>query len=121
LRQPGLHVADPVRQKRQVPVVIEQPGFDPGDVSGEPLAMPEGNELVLPAVQQQHGNGDIGQLEPPGADVGAAFVLPSLTARCESLMKVVRQEFGHAAVQHGRIYRRQERFERLGQIAGRGG
>src|SRR5207249_1803907 len=62
------HLADAVCYERQVPVVVEQPGFGPRDVRGEPSAMGEGNELVLPAVQEQHGNGDMGQLEPPGAD-----------------------------------------------------
>ena len=71
-----MHFADSVYQERQMPVTVEQPCFDPGDMGCEPLAMPEGNELVLPAVQQ-HGNGDIGQLESPRADVAAGVVPPS--------------------------------------------
>ena len=104
-----------------MPVAVEQPCFDPGDMGCEPLAMPEGNELVLPAVQQQHGNGDIGQLESSRADVGAGVVPPSLAARRESLMIAVRQEFSHLLVQHGRVGRRQEGSERLRQLAGRRG
>ena len=60
-----MYFADAVCQERQVPVAVEQPCFDPGDMGCEPLAMAEGNELVLPAVQQQHGNGDIGQQRLP--------------------------------------------------------
>ena len=56
--QPGVHFADAVFCECQVPIIIEQPGFDPGDMGGQPLAVPEGNEVVLPAVQEQHGDGD---------------------------------------------------------------
>ena len=70
-----------------MPVVIEQPGFDPGDMGGQPLAMPEGNEVVLPAVQEQHGDSDAGQLEPPRVEVGAAVIPMSLAARRESVME----------------------------------
>jgi len=38
-----VHVADVVFCECHVPVVVEQPGFDPGDVGGEPLAMHERN------------------------------------------------------------------------------
>jgi len=51
-----------------VPVVIEQPGFDPGNVCGKPLAMGEGNELVLPAVQEQYRDSDVRELELPRVD-----------------------------------------------------
>lgn len=71
-----MHFADAVFSNRQMPVVIEQPGFDPGDMGGQPLAMPEGNEIVLPAVQEQHGDGDVGQLEPPRVEVGAVVIPP---------------------------------------------
>ena len=81
LRQPGVHFADAVLQERQVPVPVEQPGFDPGNVRGKPLAVAEGDELVLPPVQEQDRDGDVGQLKPPRADVGAALVPPSLAAR----------------------------------------
>ena len=79
-----MHVADAVFCECHVPIIIEQPGFDPGDVGGQPSAMPEGNLRVLPAVQEQHGDGDAGQLEPPGADVGAGVIPPSLAARRQS-------------------------------------
>jgi hypothetical protein len=45
--QPSVHVADVVCECH-APVVIEQPGFNPGDVGGEPSAMPEGNLRVQP-------------------------------------------------------------------------
>jgi hypothetical protein len=86
-----VNFADAVRYERQVPIVIEQPGCGPGGMGGEPLAVPEEKELILPAVQHQQGDGDIGQLEPPAADVGARVVPPSLAARRESLMVVVGQ------------------------------
>jgi hypothetical protein len=38
-----------------VSVLIEQPDFDTGDVGGQPLAVPERNELVLPAAHEQNG------------------------------------------------------------------
>jgi hypothetical protein len=37
-----VHIADTVCHERQVPVAVEPPGFDPRDMCGEPLAMPEG-------------------------------------------------------------------------------
>jgi hypothetical protein len=45
IRQPGVHLADAVLQKSQVPIVVKQPGFHPGDLSGEPLAVGEGTNL----------------------------------------------------------------------------
>ena len=47
LRQPSVHFADVVFCECQVPILIEQPGFDPGDMGGQPMAVPEGNEVVL--------------------------------------------------------------------------
>ena len=40
-----------------MPVVIEQPGFGPGDVGGEPLAVPEGDELAVAPVAARSGTG----------------------------------------------------------------
>jgi hypothetical protein len=68
-----------------VPVVFEQPGFDSGNVGGEPLAMGEGNELVLPAVQKQDRDGDLVHIESPRADQAVAVVPPSLAAGREGL------------------------------------
>ena len=64
-----------------MPVIFAQPGFDPGDMGGQPLAMPKGNEVVLPAVQEQRGDSDIAQLEPPRVEVSAVVIPPSLAAR----------------------------------------
>ncbi|HEX9516360.1 MAG TPA: hypothetical protein VF940_09330 [Streptosporangiaceae bacterium] len=50
VRQPRVHFGDAVLQQGQVPVVVKQPGFDAGYVRGEPLAVAERDELVLPAV-----------------------------------------------------------------------
>lgn len=44
------------------------------------MAMGEGNELVLPAVQEQYRDGDVGYLESPRADQEVAVVPPSLAA-----------------------------------------
>jgi hypothetical protein len=65
-----------VLQERQVPVLIEQPGFDTRDLCGQPLAVLERNELVLPAVHEQNRNRDIGQLESPRAAQLSAVVIP---------------------------------------------
>jgi len=51
-----------IAQQRQVPVVVEQPGLDAGNVPGEPLTVAERHEHVLPAVQQQDRDRDAGQV-----------------------------------------------------------
>src|SRR6516165_6257355 len=119
--QPAVHVADVVFCECHVPVVVEQPGFYPRDVGGEPLAVPEGNVLVLPAVQEQHGDGDVGQFEPPRADVSKSVVVPSLAARREPVMNGICEPCGHLALQDGRIDRRRQGCEPLGHLAGRRG
>ena len=58
VRQPGVHVADPVLHQGEVPVVVEQPGLHAGDVGGQPLAMAERHEPVLAAVHQHDGYRD---------------------------------------------------------------
>jgi hypothetical protein len=63
-----------------VPVVVKQPGLRRGNPRGQPLPVPEGHELVLPPVQQQDGNRDIRQVEPPRPEVCAAVLPPSLDA-----------------------------------------
>src|SRR5215475_4528196 len=75
----------------------------------------------LPAVQEQHGDSDVGQLETPRVEVGAVVIPPSLAAWRESVMNGIGHPGGHPALalQDGRIDRRQDRFEHLGQIAGR--
>jgi hypothetical protein len=106
-----VHFADAVLLERQVPVVIEQPGFDPGDMGGEPLAVGEGNELVLLAVHEQDGNADVGHLEPPRVDLGVGVVEPSLAARRERLVIGEGGVLGQLPRQDGRICGRQERGE----------
>jgi alpha-1,2-mannosyltransferase len=58
VRQPGVHLADPVLHQGEVPVVVEQPGLHAGDVRGQPLAMAERHEPVLAAVHQHDGYRD---------------------------------------------------------------
>jgi hypothetical protein len=97
-------------------MVIEQPGFDSGDVSGEPLAMGEGNELVLPAVQEQYRDGDVGELESPRADQAIAVVPPSLAARGECLVVGAGCVFSQFTRQDGGVCRRQGRGPFLARL-----
>jgi hypothetical protein len=104
-----VHLADPVFLECEVPVVIEQPRFDIRDVGGEPLAMGEGDELVLPAVQKPYRDGDVGQLESPRADQAVAVVPPSLATRRECLVVGADYEFGQFAGKDGGVWGRQKR------------
>ena len=45
-----MHFRYAVLQQCQVPVVVEQPCLDTGNVRGEPLAVAERHELIVPAV-----------------------------------------------------------------------
>ena len=89
LRQPGVHLADVVLQQGQVAVVMGEPGFDSGDVGGQPLAVRDGKETVLPAVQEQDWNGDIGQLEPPRAEPVIDVIPQSPRPARSALMQVI--------------------------------
>src|SRR4029077_21103116 len=81
----------------------------------------EGNEVVLTAVQEQHGDSDVRQLEPPRVEVGAAVIPISLAAGREPIMNGICQPCGHLALalQDGYIDRRRHGREPLGHIAGR--
>src|SRR6266702_3575166 len=76
--EPGEHVADAILPHRPVPFVVEQPGLDAGDVRGQPLAVAEWHRLVLTAVQQQHRNRYLGQVEPPRDELRPAVVPAAL-------------------------------------------
>src|SRR6185312_14423857 len=54
--QPAVHLADTVLEQRQVPVVVQQPRLRARHVRGEPLAVAQRDELVLPAVHHQYWN-----------------------------------------------------------------
>ena len=69
---------------------------------GQPLAVPERDELVLSPVHQQNRNGDLGQPEPPRAELGAAVISPSLAAGRETLVSGVREMLG-SAFQDGQV------------------
>ena len=55
-----MHLGYAILHQRQVPVVVEQSGRGGGNVLGQPLAVAERREHVLPAVQQQDRNRDVG-------------------------------------------------------------
>lgn len=50
------------------------------------LTVGEGNKLVLPAVQEQYRDGDVGHLESPRADQAVTVVPPALAALRERLL-----------------------------------
>jgi hypothetical protein len=50
---------------RVVPVIVEPPGLGAGNVRGQPFAVAGRDELVLPAVQQQDRDSDVGRVESP--------------------------------------------------------
>jgi hypothetical protein len=87
---------------------------------GQPLAVPERDELVLSPVHQQNRNGDLGQPEPPRAELGAAVISPSLAAGRETLVSGVREMLG-SAFQDGQVCGYQQRLQRLDKIACRRG
>ena len=66
--QPGVDVFD-VPFPQAVPFVVEEPGFDAGDVRGQPLTVAERYGLVLAAVQQQHRDRYLCHLETPRGDL----------------------------------------------------
>jgi MFS transporter, DHA2 family, methylenomycin A resistance protein len=94
--QPGVHLGNPVLEQREVPVVVEQPRVDAGDVRGEPLAVPERHEHVLAAVHDQHRHPDVGELESP-RQVHAAVFPPALTAQRQAVLHGRGEEFGQLA------------------------
>src|SRR6266700_1617186 len=55
-----------------------------GNVRRQPLAVADGDEVVLPAVHEQHGNRDLRKVESPRRGLGAAVLPPALTARGEA-------------------------------------
>ena len=48
-----MHLGYAIAHQRQVPIIVEQPGLDAGNVLGQPFAVAERHEHVLPAMQQQ--------------------------------------------------------------------
>jgi hypothetical protein len=58
-------------------VVVEQSGLYAGNVRGQPFAMAERHEHVLPAVDEQDRDSDAGKVESPRID-RAVVVPPSL-------------------------------------------
>ncbi len=103
-----------------MPVVVEQPALDAGNVRGQPFAVAERHEHVLPAVQQQDRDSDAGQAESPRPD-HAVVVPPSLAAGRQTVLRGGGQVFGQLAAQGRGICRREERFNRLGCILWRRG
>jgi hypothetical protein len=83
------------------------------------LAVGEGNECVLPAVQEQDRDGDVSHIESPWADQAVAVVPPALTARRECLALGADDEFGQFTSQDGCVRGWQEGCPLLGQAAGR--
>ena len=69
-----MHLGYSIAEQGQVPVIIEQPGLDARYVLGQPFAVPEGHEHVLPAVQQQDrlpvGGTSLHVGHPQATDVG---------------------------------------------------
>ena len=59
-----MHLGYAILHQRQVPIIVEQPGLDAGDVLGQPFAVAERHEQVMPAVQQQDRESDIGRSNP---------------------------------------------------------
>lgn len=59
-----------VAEQGYVPLVIEQPRLHARKAPGEPFPVRERHELVIPPVQEQHGDGDVAELEAPGPGVG---------------------------------------------------
>src|SRR5215469_2875217 len=60
-----MHLGYAILHQRQVPIIVEQPGLDAGDVRGQPFAVAERHEHVLPAVHQQDRDGDVGRKAMP--------------------------------------------------------
>lgn len=50
----------------RVPIIVEQPGFDAWNVCGQPFAVAGRYEHVLPAVQQQDRDRDVGEVVSHG-------------------------------------------------------
>jgi hypothetical protein len=115
-----MHLGYTILQQRQVPVVVEQPGLDAGNVRGQPFAVAERHEHVLPAVQQQDRDRDVGQVESPRPD-RAVVVPPSLAAGRQTVLRGGGQVFGQLAAQDCRICRREKRFNSPRRILWRRG
>ena len=102
-----MHLGYAILQQRQVAVVVEQPGLDAGNVRGQPFAVAEWHEHVLPAVQQQDRDGDVGQVESPRLEE-AGVVPPSLAAGRQGLALGGDQVCGQVAAQGRGICRREQ-------------
>src|SRR5207244_13084391 len=73
IEEPGVHIDD-VTFPQGVPFFFEEPGFDAGDVRGQPLTVTERHGLVLAAVQHQHRNRYLGYVKAPRGHLRHAVV-----------------------------------------------
>ena len=80
--EPGVHVCYMIFPEG-VPFVVEEPGFDAGDVRGQPLTVAEWYGLVLAAVQQQHRDRYLGHLETPRGDLRYTVIPGALDPGCQ--------------------------------------
>jgi hypothetical protein len=69
-----------------MPIIVKQPGLDAGNVRGQPLAVADRHELVLPAVQQQDRDSYVSQVESPRPQLHAVLV-PALVARRQPVLR----------------------------------
>ncbi len=56
-----------VIHQRGATIIVEQPRLDAGNVPSQPFAVAGWHEHVLPAVQEQDRDGDVGEVEIPTA------------------------------------------------------
>jgi hypothetical protein len=61
-----MHLGYAILHQRRVPIIVEQPGLDAGNVLGQPFAVAGRREHVLPAVQQQDRDSDAGEVDLDG-------------------------------------------------------
>jgi hypothetical protein len=111
-----------VIHQRGVTIIIEQPGLDAGNVLSQPFAVAGRHEHVLPAVQEQDRDGDVGEVESPRLE-HAVVVPPSLAARRQPILRAGQKELVKLADPdlEGRICRRECRLDLPGRFVRRRG
>jgi hypothetical protein len=89
------------------------------DVLSQPFAVAGRHEHVLPAVQEQDRDGDVGEVESPRLE-HALVVPPSLAARRQPILRAGQKELVKLAVPdlEGRICRRECRLDLPGRSLG---
>src|SRR5947209_1521557 len=119
LLEPFVDALEVMFHQREVTVVLQQPGLHARDVAREPLAVGEGNEPVLPTVEQENRSPYLLELEAPGLEECHVVVPPAIrTGRQPEPCSLI-EKLSHRGCEGRAISRREQGLERLVDRLGR--